>query len=103
MSAARVLIFYRAPEDDPDAVERGYHEVSPEMKGTPGLTRNELLQDVGDPRSYVVWSEWESLAAFQEWESGPHHRGRTSPLRPYQDRDGERRHYGVYEVKAAYQ
>jgi heme-degrading monooxygenase HmoA len=101
--SARVLIFYRAPASDPEAVERAYHDISPQMKGTPGLRRNELLRDVTEPDRYVVCSEWESLEAFQAWESGPDHRGRTSPLRPFQDRDGDRRHYGIYQVAAAYE
>lgn len=99
---ARVLIYYRAPSDDPDVIERGYHETSDALADTPGLLRNELLRDVTDPASFVVLSEWESLEAFKEWEVGPHHRGNTSPLRPYQDRENHTRHYGIYQVTASY-
>lgn len=46
-------------------------------------------------------SAWESLAAFQKWESGSAHRGTTSPLRQYQD--GERsRPFALFEVAAEY-
>jgi heme-degrading monooxygenase HmoA len=99
---ARVLIFYRAPADDPGVIEKAYHEASQALENTPGLLRNELLSDVMDPAGFVVLSEWESLTAFQAWETGPAHKGNTSPLRPYQDRDNHTRHYGVYAVTAAY-
>lgn len=99
---ARVLIYYRAPSDDPDVIERSYRETSRALANTPGLLRNELLRDAAEPDSYVILSEWESLAAFRQWEEGPTHRGRTSPMRPYQDRGGRSKHYGIYEVTAVY-
>jgi heme-degrading monooxygenase HmoA len=99
---ARVLIFYRAPSDDPDVIQKSYHATSQALAATPGLLRNELLCDVTDGIGYAVLSEWESLAAFQQWETGPTHRGNTSPMRPYQDRENHKKHYGIYEVVAAY-
>jgi heme-degrading monooxygenase HmoA len=99
---ARVLIFYRAPSDDPEVIEKAYHGVSQVLAKTPGLLNNELLREVTDQAGYVVLSEWESLAAFQEWETGTSHRGNTSPMRPYQDRENHTRHYGIYEVVASY-
>lgn len=99
---ARVLIYYRAPSDEPDVVEKHYHETSAVLTGTPGLLNNELLRDAAHPDRYIVLSEWESLAAFRNWETGPHHRGNTSPMRPYQDREPRSEHYGIYEVAASY-
>lgn len=98
----RVLIWYRAPKDDPSAVERSFHEVSPQLKGTEGLVRSELLSSPLDPDSYVVASEWRDLDAFRTWESGPDHRGRTSPMRPFQDREPRTAHWAVYTVVAQY-
>ncbi len=98
----RVLIWYRAPEDDPGAVLRSFHEVSPQLQGTAGLVRSELLRNPLDPASYLVASEWESLDAFRTWESGPDHRGRTSPMRPYQDREPRTAHWAVYTLVAQY-
>jgi heme-degrading monooxygenase HmoA len=98
---ARVLLYCRAPQEDPAPVERAYHEISGALLGTPGLLRNELLRDVFEPDRFVVLSEWESLAAFREWESGSAHRGTTSPLRQYQDRSVGRP-FGLYEVTASY-
>jgi heme oxygenase (mycobilin-producing) len=98
----RVLIFYRAPDGDSEVIEKSYHAVSQALASTSGLLRNELLRDLRDEAGYVVLSEWESVTAFQEWEAGPTHRGNTSPMRSYQDRDNHTNHYGVYEVVAVY-
>lgn len=98
---ARVLIWFRAPGGDADVIERAYHQISGELDGTDGLLRNELLRDAAEADSFVVLSEWRSLTDFRSWESGTTHRGSTSALRAYQDR-GRGRHYGIYEVVAAY-
>lgn len=101
-STARVLVFYRAPDSDPAAVERTYHEVSDTMRGTEGLVGNQLLKDITDPGSYVVASDWVDMAAFSAWDKSTGHR-RTTPLDPYQDSDPSRRkHFGIYEVVASY-
>ncbi|MEV6591734.1 antibiotic biosynthesis monooxygenase family protein [Streptomyces acidicola] len=98
---ARVLLWHRAPADDPGAVERAYEQISRHLSGTPGLLGNELLRSADDPGSLVVMSEWESLAAFRAWEETTQHRPSTSPLRSYQDRARER-FFEVYEVVAAF-
>ena len=99
---ARVLVFYRAPADDPDAVERVYREVSATMAATEGLLGNQLLKDITDPGSYVVASDWVDMAAFSRWDKSVGHR-RTTPLDPYQDSDPSRRKlFGIYEVVARY-
>jgi heme-degrading monooxygenase HmoA len=96
---ARVLLFLNAP--DPADVERGYHQISRDLAGTPGLLRNELLHDIHEPHRFVVLSEWESHDAFRAWEDGAAHRTTTAPLRPYQDADIGRP-FGVFVVTAAY-
>ncbi len=101
MSGARVIVYLRAPEDGPEAIEKAYHEISSTLTGTPGLLGNELLGSLTDPGGFAVLSLWSSLADFQKWEEGKEHRNATSPLRPFQDRDGQR-HYGIYEVVADY-
>jgi heme-degrading monooxygenase HmoA len=102
MSRARVIIYYQAPEGAAEIVEQAYHEASSALRGTPGLISNELLHDVGREDRFAVLSEWDSLDAFRAWEHGRDHRMRTSPLRSFQDRSGDRRHYAVYEVAARY-
>lgn len=99
---ARILVFYRAPDDDPTVVERIYSEVSDQMRGTAGMLGNQLMKDITDPGSYVVASDWEDMAAFSAWDKSAGHR-RTIPLDPYQDSDSSRRkHFGIYEVVASY-
>jgi heme-degrading monooxygenase HmoA len=95
----RVLLFLRTADEV--AVERGYHQISAALHGTPGLLRNELLRDLNDPQRFIVISEWESQEAFGTWERGSSHRGTTAPLRGYQD-GGPGRSFGVYQVTAAY-
>ena len=101
-AGARVLVFYRAPAEDPTAVERVYQEVSNHLSGTVGLLGNQLMKDLTDPGSYVVASDWVDMAAFGVWDQSTGHR-KTTPLDPYQDSDPQRRkHFGVYEVVARY-
>lgn len=101
-AGARVLVFYRAPEEDPGAVERTYHAVSGEMLGTPGMLGNQLMKDLTDPGGYVVASDWLDMAAFSTWDKSVAHR-RTSPLDRFQDADpGRRKLFGIYEVVGRY-
>ncbi|MER5772339.1 antibiotic biosynthesis monooxygenase family protein [Streptomyces sp. NPDC001985] len=97
-----MLIWHRAPVDEPDAVQRAYERISGGLAGTPGLLGNELLRGVDDPGRLVVMSEWESLAAFKAWERTADHRPATSGLRRYQDRDRDR-FFEIYEVTAAFE
>lgn len=97
----RVMIYAAAPDGSPDAVASAYHVISEELRGTPGLLGNELLNGVDEPNSFVVLSEWESEEAFLAWERGPEHRQATAPLRPYQEARW-RRAFGVYRVAAGY-
>jgi heme-degrading monooxygenase HmoA len=98
---ARVLIWHRTPADDPEAIRKAYDEISGQLAGTPGLLGNELLASTADPATMLVMSEWQSLAAFQAWESGVDHRSSTSPLRPYQDRE-RARFFEIFEVAAEF-
>lgn len=95
----RVLIFYAS--EDTAGVETAYHESSKLLAGTPGLLGNELLRSVHDPVGFVVASSWRDRAAFDEWETGPLHKGQTEPLRPFLDTRAARP-VGIYEVVAQY-
>ncbi|WP_322778061.1 antibiotic biosynthesis monooxygenase family protein [Frankia sp. Cas4] len=95
----RVMIWALAPADDPDAVERAYHAISPKLAGAPGLLGNQLLRDPGDPARYVVVSEWTNITNFAAWEARADHRTITSPLRPYQD---PQQRPAIYVEMAAY-
>ena len=95
----RVLVWHRAPARERAAVEQAYQQISAALAGTPGLLANELLHARGEQDSFVVMSEWQSLEAFEAWESGTQHRAITAPLRRYRD-PGRGVPFEVYEVTA---
>jgi heme-degrading monooxygenase HmoA len=98
----RVMIYAAVPESDADQVEDAYHRISTALLDVPGLLGNELLRELGRPDAgFVVMSEWQSMAAFQQWEQGADHRATTAPLRPYQD-SSRGRPFALYEVAAKY-
>ncbi|MFE9457578.1 antibiotic biosynthesis monooxygenase family protein [Streptomyces californicus] len=100
----RIMLHLRPSPAGPEAVAgvtEAYHRISKDLAGTPGLLGNELLRILTDEGAYAVLSEWESMAAFRDWETGSAHRGTTSPLRPYQDTERPSP-FALFEVVAAY-
>ncbi|MFI6942070.1 antibiotic biosynthesis monooxygenase family protein [Streptomyces sp. NPDC050418] len=97
------VVVYQAALDAAQlaAVRAAYHEVSERLAGVPGMLGNELLRSPLDPSALAVMSRWESLEAFQKWESGAGHRADTAPLRPYRDTRTSAP-FAIYEVDAAY-
>ncbi|MZD07210.1 antibiotic biosynthesis monooxygenase [Streptomyces sp. SID5785] len=96
----RVVVYLRADDDGPDALERAYREISWVRPGAvPGLLCSELLRDVDRPAEFALHSEWESLEAYRTWQFGPDHKDNPSALRPFQDRS-RGRHYAVYGVSS---
>jgi heme-degrading monooxygenase HmoA len=93
----RVLVWYRAPSDGAEPVIRACERINDTMSGTRGFLGSELLRARSDPAGLLVMSEWESLAAFQTWESSAAHPETTGSLRAYRD-DSRRRPFEVYEV-----
>ncbi|MEU8523362.1 antibiotic biosynthesis monooxygenase [Streptomyces sp. NPDC048577] len=97
----RVMLHLRPAPGEDAAVAEAYHRISKDLDGTPGLLGNELLRVITDEGAYAVLSEWESMAAFRDWEAGSAHRGTTSPLRPYQDTERPSP-FSLFEVVATY-
>jgi heme-degrading monooxygenase HmoA len=97
----RVLLLHRAPEAQVGDLTEAYRLISEELRGTPGMLGNELLRSELEPDAFIVMSEWDSLAAFRQWESLPDHKSTTAPLRPYRDTTA-RRAFDVYTVTAEY-
>jgi heme oxygenase (mycobilin-producing) len=93
----RVVLWCRESARDPGAVQRAYREINDRLAGTPGLLGSELLRSQIEPRVVAVLSEWASMEAFLAWEKGPDHRDATAPLRPHQDKRGERS-YDLFQV-----
>jgi heme oxygenase (mycobilin-producing) len=96
----RVLLYHRAQDADVERLLVAYRRVAAELRGTPGLLQDELLRSTLDPDAFVLLSEWESMAAFREWESRPDHRATTAPLRPYRDVTLSRP-FEVYAVRSS--
>ncbi len=98
---ARMMVFAKIKPGEEAAFEAAFQEVTRKVKGTPGHMRDELLRDVteptpeGEPSSYILLSEWESVEAFLAWEDAPIHRQTTTPMRPYWAGAIERRMYEV--------
>lgn len=94
----RVLLWYRTTEHA--AISAAYQQVSAELAGTAGLLGSELLHSADDPASYLILSEWRSLAEFRLSQHGSGHAAATAPLRQFQDRARPGGCYGVYRVAA---
>jgi heme oxygenase (mycobilin-producing) len=87
--AARVMVFAKINREDEQAFEAAYAQVTANVRGTPGhladelLRRNEPPDPDGEPRTYVLLSEWESKEAFLNWENAPVHTEKRNPMTPY--------------------
>ena len=87
--AARMMVFAKIKRGDEQAFEAAYAEVTAKVKGTQGHIADELLRQAeppnadGEPRTYILLSEWESKEAFLGWEDDPIHMATTTPMRPY--------------------
>ena len=87
--AARVMVFAKINRGDEEAFEAAYAEVTSNVKGTKGHIADELLRRAepadpeGEPRTYVLLSEWESREAFLAWENAPVHTEKRNPMTPY--------------------
>ena len=87
--AARVMVFAKINRGDEEAFEAAYAQVTATVKGTKGHIGDELLRRAepedpeGEPRTYVLLSEWESQEAFLAWENAPVHTEKRNPMTPY--------------------
>lgn len=95
----RVMVLAKIKNEDREAFEAAFAEVTEKVKGTPGHIRDELLRhstgsDImpgADPEpqpddgttQYILLSEWESRESFLGWERDEIHMQTTTPMRPY--------------------
>jgi heme-degrading monooxygenase HmoA len=94
----RIMVRSRPREEDREAFEKAFLQVSETVRGTPGHVRDELLRDAEDPSLYLLYAEWESEQAFRTWENHPRHLEMAAPMLPYvMDVTEERR---IFEVRA---
>jgi heme-degrading monooxygenase HmoA len=95
-----VIIRLRQPVGVDAMIEETYRQISWVRGGIPGLRRIELMRDLDEADSYLVLSEWNSLAEFRTWQEGADHKNNPSALREFQDRT-QGRHWALYEVTSA--
>lgn len=53
------------------AVESAWRTVAGQISGLAGNLRQDLLLDAGDPRSFVIVTEWGDESALHDYENGP--------------------------------
>ncbi|HET6500681.1 MAG TPA: FAD-dependent oxidoreductase [Amycolatopsis sp.] len=67
----RTMVRIRAREGCERAVESAWHAFAGEIGGLAGNLLRDLLVDVGDPRTFVVVTEWADELALRDYENGP--------------------------------
>jgi heme-degrading monooxygenase HmoA len=108
---ARVMVHAKIRNEDREAFERAYAEVTAKVKGTSGHIVDELLRhstgsdvmpgaepehEVDDGTTqYILLSEWENREAFLRWERDEIHMQTTTPMRPYWAGKVQRKIYDV--------
>jgi heme oxygenase (mycobilin-producing) len=100
MAKVRVILWYRANDEQVRELADTYRTISQELVGTPGMLSNELLHSKDEPGVIMVTSYWESYELLQDWVRSASH-DKTSPLRPYMDRAREHT-YETFDVLSAY-
>src|SRR5687767_11632358 len=82
MRKARIVFLLKLQPGSSERFLEAYEQVRHEVAtGVPGHLVDQVCQDPGDPDSWVITSEWESLEAFLEWERTEEHRDLVKPMR----------------------
>jgi heme oxygenase (mycobilin-producing) len=78
---ARVLFLVRVPLDRSAAFLEAYEKIRYSVaEGVPGHLVDQVCRSDDDPEQWLITSEWETLAAFEAWESSTSHRELVRPL-----------------------
>lgn len=83
-----------------DAFRAAYLQVAENLRGTPGLLRDELLLEKGT-QTFNLQAEWASMPEFLAWVEDPRHTEKTAPIVPYLERNFERHLYDLVETPYA--
>jgi len=79
---ARVLFLIRVPADRTGDFLAAYEQIRYQVAaGVPGHRMDQVCQSAADPEQWLITSEWDSLEAFEAWESDDAHRALVGPLR----------------------
>ncbi|MGH7294264.1 MAG: antibiotic biosynthesis monooxygenase family protein [Polyangiaceae bacterium] len=60
-----VGMHYDVREGKEKAFEDGFASIERALRGAAGHTSSRLFRDVAKPRSYLIYSEWKTVEAFQ--------------------------------------
>ena len=86
----RVVVWFRSQDGSGNGTDAdilaGYRKMRDDLAGKPGLVGSELLRAAGDPNSFGVLSQWESVRHFVAWQQEPGHDDDTAPMDQYLDR-----------------
>jgi len=92
----RVMVYGKVHrQEDIQAFEEAFSQVSRAVKGTAGHVHDELLHDCENPLLFILLSEWNSREEFLRWEESPIHREVTVPIRPYWKAERERKIFDI--------
>ncbi|CCH85609.1 Monooxygenase FAD-binding protein [Modestobacter italicus] len=90
----RIDISTRVEEGQEEAFEAAYAKTTAALKGTPGLIREELLKEIGEPR-YHIFAEWESEQDFVRWVDDPSHADQSAALIRWLSVEFSRQHFEI--------
>lgn len=62
-----VGMHYDVREGKERAFEEGFASIEKALRAAPGHTSSRLYRDVARPRSYLIYSEWSDVGAFQKF------------------------------------
>ena len=96
----RAVLRLRVRPGREEEFEAVWREISGSVRDTPGNLRQVLLRDAGDPRCYVISSDWETAAAFRSFERSPEQDVLTAPLRALRESAEMTVHEVVASVEA---
>jgi heme-degrading monooxygenase HmoA len=94
----RIMVRATPRQEDQQAFEDAYRNVTETVRGTPGHLADELLRDTSGAGSYILLAEWESEQAFRAWEDDTRHLEMAAPMLPYWGDNGVERQ--IFEVRA---
>jgi heme-degrading monooxygenase HmoA len=79
-----VYVFVRCTVNegvDPTIFEKTFEQVSRTISdNNPELIKDKLIRNAGDPRAYILLSEWKSKEAVDNWRRSPLHMKLLLPL-----------------------
>ncbi|WP_327290508.1 cupin domain-containing protein [Streptomyces sp. NBC_01198] len=78
---ARVLFMMKVAEEKREDFLTAYEKVRFSVAATPGHIRDQICQSPEDPRSWLIASEWTSIADFFSWEKSEDHKELVRPMR----------------------